>query len=165
MIFRAPVIFSLVICVSFALPHYSYAEDEDAGTETSLLEKTGYVALIEGLFAVNAGLATLSPRVYGGVGLVLLPLGLTGKSAAMDATGASLFASLCIYNLVVPASQDLSDSEVFVHNMIGWHVFALGLGVASLFANHDKNEKPQQALSFGVNVGPGSTLLVARYRF
>lgn len=153
--------FSLVLF----FPNRAQAEEADGSAGTSGLSGLALIGLTEGFFAVNSGLATLSPRVYGGAGLLLLPLGLAqGGSSKGNIVAASLFAGLCVYNLVVPERQDLSNSEVFVHNMIGWHVLALGVGAVS-FLTPEQDEKTQQALRFDIRLGSAGPMLIAQYRF
>lgn len=153
--------FSLVLF----FPNGAHAEEAEGSAGTSGFSGSALIGLTEAFFAINSGLATLSPRVYGGTGLLLLPLGLAqGGGSKNNIAAASIFAGLCVYNLVAPARLDLSNSEVFVHNMIGWHVLALGVGAVSFFTP-TQDEKTQQALRFDIHLGSAGPMLIAQYRF
>lgn len=122
-------------------------------------------AVVEGIFAANSGLATLSPRIYGASGLLLIPFGFTqGGGSRTNLAEGSLFAAICLYNLFVPHRRDFSNSQVFVHNMIGWHLFLLGVGAVSLLVGDEERTK-QPAFSFDFNVRPDGGMFMAQYRF
>ncbi|NKE70056.1 hypothetical protein [Candidatus Manganitrophus noduliformans] len=158
------VVFLSLSLLAF-LPNGAEAQGEDDSPKKPTLNAAVLIGVYEGLFALNSGLAALSPRGYGAAGLVLLPLTFSQSGGSKERiAGGSLFAGLCVYNLVVPDRRDLSRSQIFVHNMIGWHLFALGVGATSFFSD-DKKEKTQHAFNLGLNVGPEGPMLVARYLF
>lgn len=127
------------------------AEENKFFQDNKLLKGTGIFILLEGLAAINSGMAAAAPPVYGTVGLILTPLGATGRSFATDLTGMSLFASICTYNLIVPSKQDLTKKEIFTHNMVAWHIFFLGVGTAELLIG---NKSSEQEENYTINIVP-----------
>lgn len=125
------------------------AEEDNFFQDNKLLKGAGYFLLFEGLFALNSGMAAAAPPVYGTVGLILTPLGATGRSIATDLTGMALFACICTYNLIAPSKQDLTKKEIFTHNMVGCHIFALGVGTAELLIR-DKSPKPKEKYTISI---------------
>lgn len=84
------------------------------------------VAQAEAFFTANSFFASKAPQAYGGTGLLLSPFAIRGKDLVCDTAVVAMAAGLFGYNLMVPENADLSEEEVFVHNMIGWHLFAWG---------------------------------------
>lgn len=161
----------LVLALAAAFPGASGAQEPPKPQEKidPVKESTPSVAtlflLTEGLFAANSGLATLSPRAYGAAGLLLLPLGYAQGTASMENTvGTALFAGLCLYNLIIPDRRDFSSGQLFTTNMIGWHLFALGIGAAAFFRGEEALTT-RQALRFDIQIGRDGPMVMAQYRF
>jgi hypothetical protein len=91
---------------------------ENNGTATMLL-------IGEALFALNAGMAALSPKAYGIVGAIVFPIGAANGSATSETTrwvGLAAAESIAVYNLTINENRK-SKGEIFVENMIAWHIF------------------------------------------
>ena len=120
----------------------------DPGPEHAGPNTLATVLLVEGAIVVDSVVAMAAPEVFGSLGLLLTPLAARGKSTAEDAAAMSLWAGLCIYNIVAPSSLDLSDREVFAHNAVGWHVVAAGLFLVGALV--DDTRPKDEGIAFGM---------------
>ena len=101
--------------------HPAFAED---GEEGKTINPLLAVALVEGLFAVNAGMATLSPEIYGVVLTLLSPLGaspMVSDATNWVAIGGAV--SIGLYNAIELGREKYSKGDIFVKNMYAWHGF------------------------------------------
>lgn len=132
----------LAIALSVSVVSASWAQGDEPERKMSAVAKLGAFAMFEVLTLFNSAITMGAPEVVGGVGLALTPLGLRGEDTAVDYTGMSLWATLCLYNLIAPSALDLSDDQVFAHNMVGWHVLAGGILIAAAVSD-DPGPEPQ----------------------
>ena len=123
------------------------------------------VVLIESLFGVNAYLASLDPRAYGVAGAVLFPIGaINGESSLSNATlwvGLASAEALALYNIGLD-EDEMSDSEIFKNNFIGWHVVTGIIAVTGYFSG-DFNRNKKIALNYLAEPRGGRFML--SYRF
>lgn len=94
-------------------------------------ESPNYVAgffLGEGLFALNAYMASESPEGYGTLLTLLSPLGASSNvSDVTNYVGIGSAMSIGLYNAIELKDESYSKSEVFKKNLVGWHLFAASI--------------------------------------
>lgn len=142
----------------------SVSADESTSEWSDAQKTAGMIIVTEGLIGLNAYMASLSPHVYGFVGVVLFPLGMVGGTEPSDSQMKARWVflasveALSIHNMQVD-KNNTSKSEIIRSNFIGWHA-AAGLAAATGYFI-DKNKR------FALNYMPepqGGKLMVS-YRF
>lgn len=111
----------------------------------SLLQISGYFALIEGLFALNSLMADYAPMPYGIISIIISPLAISDHGTPITtAATLTLFIGLCSYNIFYPLYNDVDSYELFLKNYAGWHIITAGAAIGYMFDNiftSDKNQK------------------------
>lgn len=121
-------VLSLIAGIALAAAPLAQADEPLTDSEQRQPSALRSFAIVEGLFLVNAGLAAASPKVFGGLGLLISPLGAGAprgfKTGAADYVAMTMFVGLCVFNLTVPGDEGYEEDETFVANVVGWHAFA-----------------------------------------
>lgn len=130
------------------------------------LTVTGWVLLGEAFVGVNAGLAALDPTVYGVAGALLFPFGLAngGGSGSSDVAmwvDLAALETLAIGNIAIDKDA-VSGRDVFIGNVIGWHLVAAVMGLTSYFTERSSKH---DGLSLAVAPGYRGAGLALSYRF
>jgi len=114
------------------------------------------VIAVEAAIGVNAYLASMNPRIYGGVGLALFPILMQPTTTeAWLAVGA--LETVPIYNLTIDPDEK-SPSQIFKANFVAWHV-AAGLLATTGYLTKDK----KVSLSYMPERGGGKVVFAYRY--
>lgn len=112
-----------------------------------LLSVIGITIGMEMNAALYSGLVSYvgTPRTMGTIGMIFSPLVGQGDRPG---TVWSLFASICLYNIIQGNNKDISDDQMFVNNMIAWHGLYLAMGLISLIdpIEEDKTIVPKIVL-------------------
>lgn len=133
-------------------PGYNSEPPRQNGNDLTAGETLFYIAVIEGVVATNAWLASDSPQTYGVAAALLFPLG--AINAANDRqfwTSILMAESIAFYNLSLD-EDELSDDDVFRNNMIAWHLIMAGLVVTEWIATDKAPSLLMQPLSDGAKL-------------
>jgi hypothetical protein len=133
------------------------AEDPPAAEEKRFIQTVpGAILLAETLFAANAGMATLDPQAYGVLVALFSPLGAAETKGSTTTRWVALAAAegLAAYNIAGLDKDEDTDKEIFVANMIAWHVFAAAVGTTA-WLKGDLEESKKVTLSYAPVSGGG----------
>jgi len=155
-----------------------YAQGLDSGgnpltlrAQADALEKkaspwhvVGHVALSEALVAVNAGLAAAEPRGYGVIAAILFPIAAASYEDASSTTrwvGLATAEGIAVYDIAVNTDR-ITDQQIFVANVIGWHVLAAAVFTTKHFT---QSQHPDAKTSLRYEPSRDGGMLTVSYRF
>src|SRR5690242_3392981 len=95
------------------------------------------VLLTEGVLVVNAGMASMSPKAYGGIAILVTPLAFADsyhQNAADAWVGGVGMVSIGAYDINHYPDQNYSRKKVFEDNLVAWNVFALTMVSVDYFS-------------------------------
>lgn len=123
------------------------------------------LAVFEGVSCINAGMAVVAPEAYGAICVITSPVILKGRyHPALEITGMATLIALGTYNIIAPSNQDLSDSEIFTHNMVGAQIAMLSIITVSLFTPYTRTPE-EKDFSIGLLPSADGPMWVAQLRF
>ena len=106
----------------------SQAEDAVPDTSRSPLNPVAAFLAAEGLFVVNAYMASESPEGYGAVLSLLSPLGASSNVSEMsNVVGVAGAFTLALYNTLELSEDHYSKQDIFEKNLIAWHVLVASM--------------------------------------
>ena len=154
-------IFLLVLSFNFSTIASANEDEPPLETRDNKLHPATAFFLAEGMFAVNAYMASKKPRTYGTVAALLFPMAIDGKSNTTTKwVGLIAAESIALYNIRVDEDKK-SEKDIFRENMVAWHLFAGAVGLSNLLFD---DEESNESLTFSPTPDNGYEL-VYRYRF
>jgi len=165
--------FATMACVllAWAVATMAGSEEEPAQAGRKRLLKnplvvSAYVVTVaEGLAAINAGMATASPVVYGGLCIIISPFALASDTNKLVAiAGFAAVVGIGAYNLTIASDDDMSDREVFRNNMVAWNIFYVGVASAAI-SGHFLGENDEDKVALGMAATLEGPMLTMGWRF
>jgi hypothetical protein len=118
----------------------------------------------EAMIAVNAGLASLSPKAYGIAGVILFPIATANGPTTSNTTrwvGFGAVESLAVYNITINENKK-SKGEIFLENIIAWHLVAGIVGLTDILTG-DQKKDTTVSLDYVPTKNGGGLLLSKRF--
>jgi len=142
-----------VLAILLLFSGYAVADGEISESDTSFGLKE--FLFMEGIIAVNSALAVPSPEVFGTALVLFSPLAMSEhNSKANNYVTLGGAVSLGLYNALELKESTYSDTEVFMRNMVGWH-----LAFASIWLS-DKLIGDKQTSAYIAPRGDGFVLAI-----
>ena len=117
--------------------------------------------LIEGLFVVNSWMASIDPNGYGGLLMLLAPLGMNDTKME-NWIGLGYTEAFGYYNTTIDVEKK-SKSTIFKENMIAWHLFT-GLSFLTDYLMKDKSSSQKNSV-YLIPTYDNGTKIVYNYKF